>query len=399
MTIPTDEQLMAWADGELDEQTSTSVAEAVANSPELAAKVEIYRATGRILGDTIARGLPPTSDDELASSTLAHPLPSKPPHAKPSRAASVGATNGAGKAANGLGNGNGHASNIIGVIGSERAPDRTNGNGNATTGTASNGNGTVVRFPGPKAKRDRDTGTPRSGWMPKSTHAAGMAALVVGALAMTLVDWHRSSPTAPQRTTVAGRSSSDSEGAIGEHSTIIDAKMGRADGMQRVPKFRYPAQAVQQTSHRARNALPLPRFDNRCGTQRQQTHQGTNLEPRSTAVGEPQEVVVKTVFVVPHAVLSRTVYGRGNVVELLHELHDHVLVNRIVGSEFDGEFRHVLAKQSHPSRAVRLLQVAAGGERRTAIEDANVVEAEKAPFKDVLAEAVLAIGPPSEIQH
>lgn len=223
MTIPTDEQLMAWADGELDEQTSTSVAEAVANSPELAAKVEIYRATGRILGDTIARGLPPTSDDELASSTLAHPLPSKPPHAKPSRAASVGATNGAGKAANGLGNGNGHASNIIGVIGSERAPDRTNGNGNATTGTASNGNGTVVRFPGPKAKRDRDTGTPRSGWMPKSTHAAGMAALVVGALAMTLVDWHRSSPTAPQRTTVAGRSSSDSEGAIGEAGVGGDA--------------------------------------------------------------------------------------------------------------------------------------------------------------------------------
>ena len=43
--------------------------------------------------------------------------------------------------------------------------------------------------------------------------------------------------------------------------------------------------------------------------------------------------------------------------------------------------------------------MAAGGERGAAVEDADVVEAEKASLEDVLAEAVLAIRPPGEVQH
>ena len=48
-------------------------------------------------------------------------------------------------------------------------------------------------------------------------------------------------------------------------------------------------------------------------------------------------------------------------VKLLHELQDHVFVNRIMGREFHGQFRHVLAEECHPGGAVRLFQVAAGG--------------------------------------
>ena len=93
------------------------------------------------------------------------------------------------------------------------------------------------------------------------------------------------------------------------------------------------------------------------------------------------------------------VHGRGDIVEVLDELDDHVLVGRVVGGELDREFQHVLAEEGHPRRAVRLLQVAAGGQRRAAVEDADVVEAEEAALEDVLAEAVLAVHPPGEVQQ
>ena len=56
-------------------------------------------------------------------------------------------------------------------------------------------------------------------------------------------------------------------------------------------------------------------------------------------------------------------------------------------------------KQRHPRRAIGLFEVAAGGQRRAAIEDADVVEAEEAAFEDVLAEAVFAVHPPREVQQ
>ena len=62
------------------------------------------------------------------------------------------------------------------------------------------------------------------------------------------------------------------------------------------------------------------------------------------------------------------------------------------------QLRHVLAEESHPGRAVRLLQVAPGRQRRAAVEDADVVEPEKTALEHVLAEPVLAVDPPGEVQ-
>ena len=70
-----------------------------------------------------------------------------------------------------------------------------------------------------------------------------------------------------------------------------------------------------------------------------------------------------------------------------------------MGGEFNREFGHVLAEQRHPGRAVRLLQAAPGGQRGAAVEDADVVEAEEAALEHVLAEAVLAVRPPGEVQQ
>ena len=117
------------------------------------------------------------------------------------------------------------------------------------------------------------------------------------------------------------------------------------------------------------------------------------------AVGEPQEVVVEAVLLIPHAVGAGSVHGRGDVVEVLRKLQDHVLVVGIVGRNLHCEFHHVLAEEGHPRRAVRLLQMAAGGQRGAAVEDADVVQPQEPALKDVLAEAILAVHPPGEVQQ
>ena len=70
-----------------------------------------------------------------------------------------------------------------------------------------------------------------------------------------------------------------------------------------------------------------------------------------------------------------------------------------MGSQLDGDLQHVLAEHRHPRRAVRLLKTAAGRKRRTAVEDADVVQSEKPALEQILAESVFAIHPPTEIQH
>ncbi len=69
----------------------------------------------------------------------------------------------------------------------------------------------------------------------------------------------------------------------------------------------------------------------------------------------------------------------------------------VVGSlerELDGDLEHVLAVERHPGRAVGLLEVATGRQRRAAVEDADVVEAEESALENVAAGAVLAVHPP-----
>src|ERR1700744_4743401 len=43
--------------------------------------------------------------------------------------------------------------------------------------------------------------------------------------------------------------------------------------------------------------------------------------------------------------------------------------------------------------------MAASGQRRAAVEDADVIEPEETAFKEVVAKAVLPVHPPTEVQH
>ena len=67
--------------------------------------------------------------------------------------------------------------------------------------------------------------------------------------------------------------------------------------------------------------------------------------------------------------------------------------------ELEGNAHHVQAVHRHPRRAVGLIEISAGWERRAAVEDADVVEAQEAALEDVVAALVLAIHPPREVEQ
>ena len=66
---------------------------------------------------------------------------------------------------------------------------------------------------------------------------------------------------------------------------------------------------------------------------------------------------------------------------MFDELEDHVPVVGIGPRQLGGDFQHVLTEEGHPSGAVGLFEVAAGRQRRAAIEDADVVEAQEATLE------------------
>ena len=82
---------------------------------------------------------------------------------------------------------------------------------------------------------------------------------------------------------------------------------------------------------------------------------------------------------------------------MLVELDRHVLVRRVDERDLEREVEHVLGIERHPGGAVGLLDVAAGRQRRAAIEDADVVEAQKAALEEVASVAVLAVEPPGVV--
>ena len=62
--------------------------------------------------------------------------------------------------------------------------------------------------------------------------------------------------------------------------------------------------------------------------------------------------------------------------------------------QFDGDVEHVQRIHGHPGGAVALLNRAAIGEGIAAVEHANVVEAEEAALKDIVARLIHPVGPP-----
>ena len=171
---------------------------------------------------------------------------------------------------------------------------------------------------------------------------------------------------------------------------------GRVNGVEQI---RHSPQTFGKSPHEVREPFPLRRLDDGDCTEREQPHDGTYLQSHRMTVGKSKDIVVETILLVPHAVWADTVHRVADPEEMLHELRRQVLIGWIALHQLDADLEHVLTKQRHPRGRVGLFEIAPGRQRRAAIEDANVVEAQEAALEKVLAEPVLAVGPPCEIQR
>src|SRR5690349_7559714 len=84
---------------------------------------------------------------------------------------------------------------------------------------------------------------------------------------------------------------------------------------------------------------------------------------------------------------------------MFEEFAGNVLIRRVERGQVQSDFEHVQAVHGHPTRTVGLFEQPAAGERRAAIENANVIETEEAAFKNVGAFRVFSIDPPGEVHE
>src|SRR6267154_4203129 len=89
----------------------------------------------------------------------------------------------------------------------------------------------------------------------------------------------------------------------------------------------------------------------------------------------------------------------GDIDEVLPELAGDILVARLLCCQFQSDGQEVQRIHSHPTGSVRLFDIAACGQRRAAVEDADVVQAEKTALKNVHAVGIFAVYPPGKVQH
>jgi hypothetical protein len=90
---------------------------------------------------------------------------------------------------------------------------------------------------------------------------------------------------------------------------------------------------------------------------------------------------------------------RRDVQEVLEELRRHVLVDAIDRRQLERDAQHVERVHRHPAGGVGLIEHSARGQRRVAVEHADVVEPEEAALKHVAPVGVLAVHPPGEVEQ
>src|SRR4029077_15771134 len=89
-----------------------------------------------------------------------------------------------------------------------------------------------------------------------------------------------------------------------------------------------------------------------------------------------KQIVKEPVLAVPHRIVSgaNPVHRIRNPNEVLEEPEGHFLVHGVVLRKDQRDLQHVLAVKRHPGRTVSLVKVTTGGQFRTAIENADVIE-------------------------
>src|SRR5712691_1578121 len=121
--------------------------------------------------------------------------------------------------------------------------------------------------------------------------------------------------------------------------------------------------------------------------QRNQSHHGADLHRELFAIGQLEHVIEEAVFFVPqtHAFVTAMAHRVSDVDEVFPELAGDVFVAGLFFCELKGDREQIEGVHRHPAGAVRLFDVATGGQRRAAVEHTDVVQAQEAALEDVHA--------------
>ncbi len=110
-------------------------------------------------------------------------------------------------------------------------------------------------------------------------------------------------------------------------------------------------------------------------------------------------IVVEAIFFIPQPGTMQCVGGIDDSQVMLEEFTRHVAVGRLIHGQFEGHAQHVTTIERHPGSRVGLIEPSAVGQRLVAIENADVIQTQKATAEDVIAMQVFAIDPPGKVQQ
>src|SRR4051794_19295775 len=105
------------------------------------------------------------------------------------------------------------------------------------------------------------------------------------------------------------------------------------------------------------------------------------------AVGHVEHVIKESILLAPHAcaIVTQMIDGICDVQEMLPELAGYVFIRGIFVRKLEGDCQQVEAVHGHPAGSIRLLDESSHRERRTSIEDADVIQSKKSTLEDVSA--------------
>src|SRR5206468_11252041 len=132
-----------------------------------------------------------------------------------------------------------------------------------------------------------------------------------------------------------------------------------------------------------------------------QADNGAHFERKRAPVRGMQAVIIKAIRDVPKldTLAADIVHCPANMSKVLEEFAGNVFIGRVFYGQLQGNGQHVETVHPHPARPIRLFDVASRGKRRAAVEDADIIQTEKAALKNVSSLGVFAIHPPGEVQQ
>src|SRR5262245_61537830 len=138
----------------------------------------------------------------------------------------------------------------------------------------------------------------------------------------------------------------------------------------------------------------------RCAKHGNEAHHRPGTDWNKFVFSRDQVIVEKSVLFIPKRSvgIGPAVHGVGDVDEMLPKFAGDILIDWIFFSQQQGNSKHGLGKGGHPACTVSLPQQIARWEM-IAIKCADVVHPKKAALEEVLAQSVLSINPPCEVQQ